>query len=157
MTGLKREGKEGFRGKGPWVWARFWVEDPDGRTPNSERDELEPMRGRGGCDDERLRPMPRLLAVLAGRDDAVNRTTGSDVGGGDMWPELGTAVPGGDEREEDWDESVPVEDLLRLCKIVPPEIFERVSIRPECRCRYPPCPGDMCRRFLNGKGVRLSD
>lgn len=100
-TGLKREGKEGFLGNGPWVWAKFWDEGPDGLTPNSDKVELEPIIGRGGCDDERLRPIPRLLAVLAGRDDAVNRTTGSDVGGGEMGPEIGTAVPGGDEREED--------------------------------------------------------
>lgn len=123
-TLLKREGKEGFRGKGPW--AKFWEEGPGGRTPNSDREELEPMIGRGGCDDERLRPIPRLLAVFAGSDDAVNRTTGSDDSGGEMGPELGTAVPGGDEREEDCDERVPVEDLLRLCKIVPPEIFELI-------------------------------
>ena len=38
---------------------------------------------RGGCDDERDRPMPRLLAVLAGNEDAVSHTIGTVCGGGD--------------------------------------------------------------------------
>jgi hypothetical protein len=70
--------------------------------------------------------MPRLPAVLAGSDDAANRTTGSVDGDIAIAPGLGTAVAGGDEREEDWDESVPVDDLLLLCRIVPPDIFELI-------------------------------
>jgi hypothetical protein len=66
--------------------------------------------------------MPRLLVVLAGSGDVANRTTGSEPCC-DRPPEPVTAVPGGDECEEDWDE-VPVEDLLRLCNMVPPEMFE---------------------------------
>jgi len=79
----------------------------DDLTPNSDSEELLPVpAGRGGCDDERFLPIPKLLAVFAGKDDAVNRTTGSDCGGG----ETGCAVPGGDD--DDWDDIVPVEDLL---------------------------------------------
>ena len=62
---------------------------PGGQTPNSDGNELAPRStGRGGCDDERDRPMPRLLAVLADNEDAVSRT-------------IGTVCGGGDEREED--------------------------------------------------------
>jgi hypothetical protein len=78
----------------------------DDLTPNSDSEELLPVAaGRGGCDDERLRPIPKLFAVFAGRDETVKRTTGNDCSGG----ETGCAVPGGDD---DCDDTVPVEDLL---------------------------------------------
>ena len=91
--------------------AKLCEDGPDGRTPNSDGDELAPKStGRGGCDDERDRPMPRLLAVLAGNEDAVSRTTGTVCGGGD-------------EREEDCEEIVPVDDLLRRWEMVPEDVF----------------------------------
>lgn len=58
--GLRREGIEGLRGPGEPPGAAAGYEfalTMDGRLP--------------GCDTARLRPMPRLLTVLAGSADTI--------------------------------------------------------------------------------------
>lgn len=91
VKGFNREGNEGFLGKATWVLGGLCEVRP-GRTPNSDGDELAPWRtGLGGCEDDRLRPKPRLLAVLAGKEEAVNRATGCACAEDDMLPEPRTA------------------------------------------------------------------